>query len=360
MSLFQKFRQLVQPTQNEGDALHGQLGKEIVAYRLPVNGEITLDCFACHTNQALLTGKAPQGAHVVHRGPYTAKILPQADIPELALHLQLVIDQLDNAVAEARFALFLHSELIEELSLTELTRRIQECVNAQVAQGYLLIDTCPSAAEWQEYRAQLEKLLFTRFGLSVEDCLPVDLAEQVDYASQLIAQELAVASAEITEPSAQLTPVKHSTIFPRHLTEIAVSRRMFLELPALCRQWRALAWPRDVALFARLQAVAQRMDLLEAHYASPPTALQRRQAQQLFLTLEQAWALLARLQLVNFAVAEAVQSDAHMAEIEALCTAWESVWQEHSASIIAPNNAPNNAPKNKHRKETRHDNDNFI
>lgn len=330
MSLFQHLRQLVQPTQTELSNLHGQLGKEIVARRLPTtaNTEIALGCFACKDSEVLMQGKAPPSAYLVHRGPYTLEILPQVDVPELALRLQLVIDQLENHVAEARFALFLRSEDRAEMSLAELASRIQDCINTQLAQGYLLIETCPSATEWQNYRALLEKMLFTRFGFSLENCLPVDLAEQIDYASQLIAQENAphiATAAKLAETEVLVAePISNNVntanaAKPSRLERVAVSRRMFLELPTLCREWRLLPWPSDLANYARLQKVAQRMDLLEARYASPPADLQLAQAQQLAITLEQAWALLARLQL-----ASATQLSSHMLEIEALCTAWEA------------------------------------
>ena len=89
-------------------------------------------------------------------------------------------------------------------------------------------------------------------------------------------------------------------------------RRLFLELPALSSQLRVLALPEGGAIFQQHQALLLRLGMAGLNvntmpalgWAAPdqplqPAAQQRRCAHSLILlqALDEAWALLARLQL---------------------------------------------------------------
>ncbi len=314
-------------------ALLPLLGKEIIALQVPSKAKLEqLLPAACYAI-------ALPDAHfrqLAHPGPYQVDLFLQAQTPELALRLSLVLDQFDSSEPalspQARFALFLHSEEIKELRVSQLQQRLQAWIDTLLAQQHLQIETCPTAAEWQALRKQLEQFIFTRFGLSVEDCLPVDVGQQRDTALLLLAQQSAQIEASKTSQAPLPTAVQPARLAPSSSPSPSagqVIRRLFVELPALCHAWRMLAWPSDLTWYANWQALAQRIDQVQSIIATPPSSLlhAKQSVQQLHSALEQAWALLAQVQQLP-AIELAQHADQHLAAFASLCDAWETALKE--------------------------------
>ena len=314
------------PSAAPAHAWLGQLGSSYIAGQLTLAGKVPAHCFGL---AALAAGDSrgdmhrlpvgsniAAGGYLVHPGPYCVDILPQQNAPELALRLYLVLDSADPRLQRQRFELFLHSEAPSGLSLAELRQSVQACIDAQ--SQHLYLETCPSAQEWLAYRAALEKLLYIRFGWSVEDCMPVDLRGQancVDYVDQVLACA-AEARPQRIEAHTQ-TPIQTSAQkLPMPAAQLR--RRLFLELPALCQAWRLLDWPQNLALFSQRQALWHRLDMLDAQLAILPDAAFHKPS--LHQTLEQAWAQLAQWQ----ALAAHELNAQHVAAIAALCDAWQA------------------------------------
>jgi hypothetical protein len=302
--------------------------------------------------QRMQLGAADAG-YWVHPGPYTCDIVPYAAAPEIGLRLRLVLDTPDPRVAQQRFDLFLASEIAQDLTLQsatpqnltldDLCRRVQTTLQDELARGGLALEPCASPEEWTQFRAGLNQLLYTRFGLIVEECLPVDLGDTIDYAQLLLQRRDAEPETEPelkpahTEPAAaalwpmidDALPVRlpaakaAPTTSPTSATRLAAGlqqrdalgvRRLFLELPQFASGLRLIAWPPGQTVFRQRQALLQRIDFLSLSastmtalaWASPDQmasdAQQARRAdhlQRAVAGLDEAWALLARLQLAG-------------------------------------------------------------
>jgi hypothetical protein len=289
--------------------------------------------------QRMLLDAADTG-YWVHPGPYACDIVPYAATPEIGLRLRLVLDTPDPRVAQQRFDLFLASEIApgltpQNLDLDDLCGRVQATLQDELARGGLALEPCASPEEWTQFRAGLNQLLYTRFGLIVEECLPVDLGDTIDYAQLLLQRHTAEPEPEPVhaEPAAavpwpmiddalpvRLPPAKAaSTTSPTSATRLAAGlqqrdalgvRRLFLELPQFASGMRLIAWPPGQTVFQQRQALLQRIDLLslsastmtDLAWASPDQmtsdAQQARRAdhlQRAVAGLDEAWALLARL-----------------------------------------------------------------
>jgi hypothetical protein len=277
-----------------------------------------------------------------HPGPYSIDLTPFAAAPELGLRLQFVIDAADPRVTQQRFDLFLYSEAEAGLDLDDLRGRIEAAVRTALAQGTLALPPCTTLDEWNAFRAGLNQLLYTRFGVTVDDCVPVDLGGDVDYADILAQRALQAAvvapasngpdcaaggagsglPAHGTEagsgPQGYLAPqhvagkVGPSAGLPPADSDARSLRRLFLELPAVATALRLVSLPAGPGPFQAKQALLQRLALLKLGvdtmpslaWAAPDQALEAdqqarrsRNSTAAVAALDEAWALLARLQL---------------------------------------------------------------
>jgi hypothetical protein len=294
-----------------------------------------------------------QKAFLVHTLPHRCQLCLHPATPEIVLDLCFVLDSPDPRVAQQRFDLFLASEIDGDLSLAAMAAQMQTLLQAELAAGQL--DCLPqmSLAEWMRFRSQLERWLYTRFGLTVEDCALTDVGEQVDYAQMLLARAQAQAGTHAAVPAnahaqadaraqtpapapvhansqadapAQVqalhasahdhAPTSAQAFAPTPAYEAmsvsqdtALLRRLFLELPDFSSRWRALNPP--AGSFTLQQSVLQRLSLLKTRVAAMPAlalaapgqplpasriAARSDALRQAIVAWEHAWAMLARLQ----------------------------------------------------------------
>ena len=329
-------------------------------------------------------------AFCFHPGPYTVDLLPFASAPEWGLRMRFVIDAANPRVSQQRFDLYLYSETSGRLELAGFGASVQMALQAELAQGAMELPPCTSLEEWHAFRAGLNQLMYTRYGVTVDDCVPVDLGEQVDYAEILKTRAQQAAEAEregasiaadralaeqgappaadavsaaadaaaaadtsaMADTDAGIASAGVATVSDMvpdrekavHSFDAAVERegssgvdapgrsglaaaghaasaaeqdsralrRLFLELPPLTTGLRILALPEGRAAFeqhqsllARLHAAALNVNTMPSlAWAAPdqplPLEIQQRRANQTFIAqaaLDEAWSLLARLQL---------------------------------------------------------------
>jgi len=281
-------------------------------------------------------------AFCFHPGPYTVDLIPFAAAPEWGLRLRFVVDAAHPHVAQQRFDLYLHAEVApgaSRLPLAGWSAAVQATLQDELAQGALELPPCTALVEWHAFRAGLNQLLYTRYGVTVDDCVPVDLGGQVDFA-QVLQERAAQASAQLaaTTPVADLhsmsalppsaapaaapagAPAATPAATPATAANAANAasgsdaaglRRLFLELPVLTRDLRVLALPAGPAAFQQHQGLLQRLGMASLHvdtmpalaWAAPDQPLdavnqaRRAGATALAVTaLDQCWSLLARLQ----------------------------------------------------------------
>ncbi|MET0267498.1 MAG: hypothetical protein ABW202_18020, partial [Duganella sp.] len=192
---------------------------------------------------------------------------------------------------------------------------VQTAVQAELAQGALELPPGTTIDEWHAFRAGLNQLLYTRYGVTVDDCVPVDLGvdKDVDFASVLRARAAAISQAEAETGAAAPTAMSAPAFAPAPVAgqDAHGLRRLFLELPALGSEFRLLVLPAGANLFPQQQALLQRLAMASLHvntmpalaWAAPDRPLdaanQRRRVAQTLLAvaaLDEAWSLLARLQ----------------------------------------------------------------
>lgn len=246
-----------------------------------------------------------------HPGPYGCDLLPFARAPEIGLRVHFAIDSLDPRLTQQRFDLFLASEGEGELRLGELAARIEDALQRELAQGNLELPPCTTLDEWNAFRAGFNQLLYTRFGLTVDDCVPVDLKASRDYA-----QALRVVAQATDEPCIGAAPAApaaqpQASVFDPASADARALRRLFLELPCVMCRLRLAALPSGQALFRQQQALLQRLDLVALAAGSMPALALAAPGQPLAVeqqvrrarhsvrassALDEAWALLARLE----------------------------------------------------------------
>lgn len=248
-------------------------------------------------------------------GPYGCDLVPFAAAPEIGLRVHFAIDSPDPRVHQQRFDLFLSSEAAGDVSVAELALRIEAALQRELAQGNLELPPCTTLDEWNAFRAGFNQLLYTRFGITVDDCVPVDLAGTRDFAQALAARAVAAAPAPqaaalpAPAPAPVQGPAREQGAMP--LADAQALRRLFLELPCVMCRVRQAALPQGQALFHQQQALLQRLDLVclaastmpALGLAAPgqplaPDIQLRRTAHSLraAAALDEAWALLARLE----------------------------------------------------------------
>lgn len=311
------------------------LGDTLVAHAC-VAGDVapagtTLLVFAANGQaRRQLAGKVvladAERAWCFHPGPYTLTLLPFAAAPEWGLQLRVVVDAANPRVAQQRFDLFLYSEVAQGLALVQLQERLQAGLQLALTQGVLELAPATTLEEWHAFRAGFNQLLYTRFGLTVDDCVPVDLAPQADYAAQLRARAIPVPISiaampavapthaagrpvEAARPAAPAAPASH--VRPDAQADAIGLRRLFLELPALRSGLRLLEVPAAADAFEAHQALLLRLGMASLNVQSMPTlgwaapdqalplAQQQRRIGHTLLSLQaldEGWSMLAQWQ----------------------------------------------------------------
>jgi hypothetical protein len=241
-------------------------------------------------------------AWAFHPGPYTIDVVPYAQAPEIGLRTTFAIDPQDPAAAGKRFDLYLAAEADGRVDLAALAAGVEGAVRSALEQGALDLPPCADIDEWNAFRLGLNRLLYLRFGLTVDDCVPVEL-ENVDYAAQLAAR--AVGTVATTAPAPAAERVEPS------LADAKSLRRLFLELPCLMCGLRFGALPAGQDQFRQQQALLQRLDRLSVEITTMPALVlaapgqplaldeqlrRMRHSRRATVALDEAWALLARLE----------------------------------------------------------------
>lgn len=250
---------------------------------------------------------------IFHPGPYAFDVAPCADAPEVGLRFALAVDSPDPRIMQQRFDLFLASEAPPALHVDMLQAAVETAVQRELAQDRLFLPPCTTLEEWNTFRRGVNELVYTRFGMIVDDCVPVDLGGQVDFAARLAAR----AEAPLAQPghvdwarrAARALRLPGETGTDLSAADARALRRLFLELPCVMGGLR-LALPHaqvpfadQKALLARLDAASLSVDTMPAFALAAPsepldTASQGRRAAASLAALEaldEAWALLARL-----------------------------------------------------------------
>src|SRR5471030_113895 len=197
------------------------LGASVIALRVgdvdvaPVGTALVIFNAAGYARRAVAGRVAPgegETVYCVHPGPYSIDLTPFAAAPELGLRLRFLIDAADPRVTQQRFDLFLFSEAEAQLSVAALGAAIEAALQAELNQGSLDLPPCTALEEWHAFRAGLNQLLYTRFGITVDDCVPVDLGDSVDFARMLADRAVRIATevqfkVEPPAPQAAASPV---------------------------------------------------------------------------------------------------------------------------------------------------------
>ncbi|QYF93367.1 hypothetical protein KY495_22295 [Massilia sp. PAMC28688] len=303
--MFGLFKRAPVPATRHG----GALGMDTLALRMAQGAIVPASCMgvSCDAEGTLSRiapgARFPAGeAWCFHPGPYTTEFAPFAASPELGLQLSFVIDAPDPRVAQQRFDLYLVSEGGERVTKDDFAALIGTAVQRELAQGNLELPPCTTPEEWDAFRAGLNRLLYQRFGITVDDCIPVDLGEKVDYARLL--RESASTPAVLPAPGADRVARA-----PAAADALAL-RRLFLELPALASALRQLPLPEGQGHFQRQQLLLQRLDHVALTINTMPAlglvgpgrkldaagqAIRAQASEEAALALDEAWSLLARL-----------------------------------------------------------------
>lgn len=275
-------------------------------------------------------------AYAFHPGPYTVDLLPFAGAPEIGLRTRFAIDAAEPQAAHQRFDLYLSSEVSGRLGLDALTASMEGALQRELQEGGLDLPPCASIEEWNAFRLGLNQLLYMRFGVTVDDCVPVDLAGSRDYAAMLAARAArGEAAAPLLAPVAVPAAPACGVVEPA-IADARALRRLFLELPCLMCGLRLAALPASPEQFRQQQALLQRLDLLSVGAGTMPTlglaapgqalgaAEQQRRARhsrRATVSLDEAWALLARLKGAAPALLAPLYDEAEriVANLEADC-----------------------------------------
>nr|WP_315212673.1 hypothetical protein [uncultured Duganella sp.] len=326
----------------------GGLGVSLIALRLDDGDVVPADCTvvvfdAAGNARRAAPGKVSceQGESVFcfHPGPYTVALIPFAAAPEWGLRLRFVVDAANPRVSQQRFDLYLYSETSGRLQLAGFGASVETALRAELAHGALDLPPCTSLDEWHAFRAGLNQLMYTRYGVTVDDCVPVDLGEQVDFADILKARAMPAAEAERPAADASAPTIDAPPPVELHMLDLPASglpsaaaaapqpqpkpatqgdaqalRRLFLELPAVSRELRLLQLPEGLPVFERHQTLLLRLGMASLNVTTMPAlawaapdqplaeADRNRRSRHTLIArdaLDEAWSLLARLQLAG-------------------------------------------------------------
>ena len=317
------------------------LGAGFIALPMGKGCTVPSGCFAVLASQDGHTRRQSEGARIaplagesawcVHPGPYACDLTPFAAAPEIGLRVSFAIDTPDPREAQQRFDLFLASEGGERVALDGLVAALQAALQRELAQGNLDLPPCATLEEWNAFRSGFNQLLYTRFGVMVDDCIPVDLGAARDLAA-LLAARLAL------QPVPERAPQPPQESFDAAFEDARALRRLFLELPGLMCGLRLAILPADCAGFRRHQDLLRRLDLVSLSVGTMPALslaapgrplpgseqLRRaRHSRRAAAALDEAWALLARMKLGDAGMEPALleELDRIVANLECDCAA---------------------------------------
>lgn len=282
-------------------------------------------------------------AYAFHPGPYTVDLLPFAGAPEIGLRTRFVIGA-DPGATHQRFDLYLASEVSGRLGLDALAAAVEGALQRELQEGGLDLPPCASIEEWNAFRLGLNELLYMRFGLTVDDCVPVDLGDSRDYAAMLAARALQTQAAQPAPAAIPAAATVTDAAEPAILDARAL-RRLFLELPCLMCGLRLAALPASPEQFRQQQALLQRLDLLSVGanampalglaapgqaLASPQQLRRAGHSRRAAASLDEAWALLARLKGASPALLTALYDEAEriVANLETDCAGRRATEEE--------------------------------
>jgi hypothetical protein len=302
----------------------GTLGSATVAVRVPSGTVVPKNCVGLVYDGGGRMRRAGAGnrlqavgaelACCFHPGPYQVDLQPYASAPECGLQLRFAVDAPDPRLPLQRFDLYLAGEVNGELSLEEARDAMETALRRELELGGLDLPPCTSIAEWNQFRAGLNQLLYTRFGVMVDDCLPVDLGDRVDYARSLRER----AQARIAQQAA-------APAFDPAMADARALRRLFLELPSVMAGLRQAPLSAGCEAFQRHRALMQQLDAVNLSIGTMPAlALEApgvaldapnqvrraRRAMEAVTAMDEAWGLLARLQLAGESQVPALLEDA--------------------------------------------------
>ena len=290
------------------------LGVSAIALPAPGGCTVPQRCAAVLVDRGGHTRRLGEGARLapiegetawcVHPGPYTCDLTPFAASPEIGLRLSFVVDATDPRATQQRFDLFLASEAQGAVGLEDFALALEHALQHELAQGNLELPPCTTLEERNAFRSGFNQLMYTRFGVTVDDCVPVDLGGSRDYPHMLEARL-----------AAQPVPVQAPAAVPQEAFDPACEdaralRRLFLELPCLMCCLRMAVLPSDQSQFRQHQELLRRLDLVSLavgtmpalELAAPNQALpaaeqlrRARHSRRAAVALDEAWALLARL-----------------------------------------------------------------
>jgi hypothetical protein len=221
------------------------------------------------------------------------------------------------------------------VALAGFVAALEAALQRELAQGNLALPPCTGFEEWNAFRSGFNQLLYTRFGVMVDECLPVDLGESRGLAALLSARLAA-------QPGG--TPAVGAAAAPPHETfdvpgaDAQALRRLFLELPGLMCGLRLAPLPDDCAGFRRHQELLRRLDLLSLSVGTMPalalaapgqplaSRLQLRRVRHSLraaAALDEGWALLARFRAGAAGASPALldEADRIVANLECDCAA---------------------------------------
>ena len=287
-------------------------GQGLVAVRVASAAELAPGCLGVACDDRGATRRVAPGSrsslakgetlYCFHPGPYSVDLIPFAAAPEAGLRLTFVVDAADPRVAQQRFDLYLASEAGERLALSDLQDAIEAALRRELAQGNVALPPCATLGEWDSFRAGVDELLYMRFGVTVEDCMPADVG---DYPALLR-----------SVPEAAPPPAIRASAPDAPGADARALRRLFLELPRLTAALRLAALPPGQDLFRQHQALLRRLDQVSLSVATMPAlelaapgrrlgarqqAARARHSVHALSALDEAWALLARLKGSPFA-----------------------------------------------------------
>jgi hypothetical protein len=339
-----------------------ELGRSVVALALPAGSTPPTGCQAVVVGadgrtrrlQAArrIEARPEETVYAFHPGPYTADLAPFETAPEIGLRTSFAIDAPDPQASQQRFDLYLAAEVSGRLELAALAAGIEAALRHELATGGLELPPCTTLEEWNAFRQGLNQLLYMRFGVTVDDCVPVDLGESRDYAQELAervrAQSLAQTTVQSEARDRTAPPEAPARRFDPAPEDAKALRRLFLELPCLMCGLRLAAMPAAQASFHRQQALLQRLDLVSVAVNAMPALVlaapgqplaadqqlrRARHSRRACVSLDEAWALLARLRQAGEAALPQLYDEAEriVANLEADCAGRRSVCEEGDA-----------------------------
>jgi hypothetical protein len=339
-----------------------ELGRSVVALTLPAGAAVPSGCQAVVVGadgraRRLLAARRIEArdgetAYAFHPGPYTVDLMPFESAPEIGLRTSFAIDAPDPQASQQRFELYLAAEVTGRLALDGLAASIEGALRHALATGGLELPPCTTLDEWNAFRQGLNQLLYMRFGVTVDDCVPVDLGDSRDYARELAARAQRPAALPAAGEAATTAPATASppaARFDPAVEDAKALRRLFLELPCLMCGLRLAAMPAAQAQFHRQQALLQRLDLVSVGVNAMPALglaapgqpldmdnqLRRaRHSRRACVSLDEGWALLARLRQAGEAGLPLLYDEAEriLANLEADCAGRRAIADEGEAA----------------------------